>query len=80
MIAAIDTGALLQLVWVAPLSVLAITVLFATLVHGATRAADARREHRGALAVALNGAMALIGAVAFAAAIVFGLIILLGSK
>ncbi|MBA3329022.1 MAG: hypothetical protein H0T43_12045, partial [Solirubrobacterales bacterium] len=49
MIAAVDTDALLQLMWAAPLAVLVITVAWGMVIHGVTRAADARRDGRGAL-------------------------------
>ena len=60
-IAAIDTKALLELVWAAPLAVLVVTVAWGMVVHGATRAADARRDGRVVLAGA-HAAIAGLGA------------------
>lgn len=75
MIAALDSDALRQLVWAAPLAVLAVTVAWGMVVHGATRVAEASREGR-ARAAALYAVEALTGAVLFAAAIVIGLLIM----
>lgn len=75
MIAALDTDALRQLVWAAPLAVLAVTVAWGMVVHGATRAAEASRDGRRR-AVALYAVEGLAGAVLFAAAIVVGLLIM----
>ncbi|CAN5541596.1 hypothetical protein BH20ACT17_BH20ACT17_01670 [soil metagenome] len=75
MTAAIDTDALLELVWAAPLAALSVTVAWGMVVVGTTRASEARREARSA-AVALNALIAVAGALLFAAALVFGLIVL----
>lgn len=76
MIAAIDTDALLQLAWAAPLAVLAVTVSWGLLVNGVTRALEARRDGRVAAAGAY-AALAVVGGTLFATAIVLGLIIML---
>jgi hypothetical protein len=73
-IAAIDTDALLELVWAAPLAVLTVTVAFGMVVHGTTRAIESSREGRS-LEAGLHGLVALVGATLFLAAVVFGLII-----
>jgi hypothetical protein len=74
--AAIDTTALLDLVWAAPLAVLAVTVSWGLVVHGVTRAAEARRDGRvgtaGAYAV-----VAVAGGALFAAVVAFGLLVML---
>ena len=75
MIAALDTGALRELIWAAPLAVLAVTVAWGMVVHGATRAAEASRDGRGRTA-GLYAVEALAGAVLFAGAIVVGLLIM----
>ncbi|MEA2149933.1 MAG: hypothetical protein QOD69_1763 [Solirubrobacteraceae bacterium] len=75
MIAAIDTAALLELMWAAPLAVLTVTVAYGLVVNGVTRAGDARRDGRGALA-GLYAAVAIAGAALFLAAVVFGLVIM----
>lgn len=76
MIAEVDTKALLELMWVAPLSVLAVTVAWGLVVNGVTRAAEARRDGRAGAAGAYV-AVAVAGTALFAAAVVFGLIIML---
>ncbi|MEA2154035.1 MAG: hypothetical protein QOE11_175 [Solirubrobacteraceae bacterium] len=76
MIAAIDTAALLELMWAAPLAVLTITVAYGLVINGAARMAEARRDGRSA-AVGLYAAVAIAGGALFAAAVVFGLIIMI---
>jgi hypothetical protein len=75
-IAAIDTDALLQLVWVAPLAVLTVTVAWGLVVRGTTLALEARREGRSASAT-LHALVAVAGASLFTAAVVFGLLIMI---
>jgi hypothetical protein len=75
MIAAIDTEALLELVWAAPLAVLTVTVAYGLVINGATRAAEASREGRAGVAAAY-AAVAFAGAALFFAAVLFGLIIM----
>jgi hypothetical protein len=76
MIATLDTDALLQLVWVAPLAVATVTVAYGLLVIGTVRAVEARRDGRG-LAAGAFVAVAVAGAVLFGAAIVFGLTVMI---
>lgn len=75
MTATIDVGALLELMWAAPLAVLAVTVAWGMVVVGTTRALEARRDERSA-AVALNALVAVAGSALFMAAVVFGLLVL----
>ena len=75
MIAAIDIDALLELVWAAPLAVLAVTVSWGLVVNGVTRALEARRDGRIAVAGAY-AVIAIAGAAMFAAAVLFGLLIM----
>jgi len=75
-IATINTDALLELMWAAPLAVLAVTVSWGLVILGVTRAADARRDGRVALAGAYV-AVAAAGAALFAAAVVSGLLIMI---
>jgi hypothetical protein len=75
-IAAIDTEALLELMWAAPLAVLTVTVSYGLVVIGVTRATDASRDGRAAAAGAY-AAVAIAGAALFLAAVVFGLIIMI---
>ena len=76
MIATLDTDALLQLVWVAPLAVLTVTVAWGLVVRGTTRALEARREGRSVPA-ALHALVAVAGASLFTVALVFGLLIMI---
>jgi hypothetical protein len=76
MIAVVDTDALLQLVWVAPLAVATITVAYGLLVIGTVRALEARRDGR-ALAAGAFVAVAVGGGALFAAAIVLGLTVMI---
>lgn len=75
MLAAVDTKALLQLAWVAPLATLAVAVTFSVVIHGVARASDSRRAGRAGAATAY-GALAVVAAAAFAAAVVFGVLII----
>lgn len=72
---ATDTAALVELVWAAPLAALAVTVAWALVIRGSTRAADARRDGRSGLA-AVHLGVAAFGFALFAAAVVFGLVIM----
>jgi len=74
--AAIDTHALLELMWAAPLAVLTVTVSFGLVVNGVTRAAEARRDGN-AIAAGAYAALAIAGVAIFAAAVVFGLIVMI---
>ncbi len=74
--AAIDTDALLELVWAAPLAVLTVTVSWGLAITGATRAAEARRDGRGAVASAY-AVMAAAGAALFLATVLAGLLIMI---
>jgi hypothetical protein len=75
-IGAIDTDALLQLVWVAPLAVLTVTVSWGLVIRGTTLALEARRQGRSVPA-ALHALVAVAGASLFTAALVFGLLIMI---
>jgi hypothetical protein len=75
-IAALDTDALLELAWAAPLAVLAVTVSWGLVIRGTTLALEARRNGRSVPA-ALHALVAVAGASLFAAAVVFGLLIMI---
>ena len=76
MIAAINVDALLELVWAAPLAVLVVTVSWGLVINGVTRAGEARRG--GRIAVAGGYAVvAVVGAALFATAVVLGLLIMI---
>jgi hypothetical protein len=75
MIATVDSAALLELAWAAPLAALTVVLAWGVVVYGTARAGEARREGQTAVAV-LHVAMAAAGLAVFVAAIVFGLIII----
>jgi hypothetical protein len=75
-IGALDTRALLELAWAAPLAVLAVTVSWGLVIRGTTLALEARREGRS-LPAALNALVAIAGASLFMAAVVLGLLIMI---
>ena len=77
MIAAVDTSALLQLIWAAPLAVLTVTVAWGLVVRGMTGALEARRDGQTGLAFAFNVLVAVVGATLFMTAVVFGLIVMM---
>jgi hypothetical protein len=79
MIAAVNTDALLELVWAAPLAVLAVTISWGLLVNGVTRAVEARRDGRIAVAGAY-AAVAVVGGALFATAVVLGLLIMIAKE
>ncbi|HEV2060194.1 MAG TPA: hypothetical protein VGR11_12625 [Solirubrobacteraceae bacterium] len=72
--ATVDSGALLELAWAAPVAALIVVVAWGLVVVGTARAGEARRDGRSVRA-ALHVAMAGVGATLFVAAIVVGLII-----
>jgi hypothetical protein len=69
--AAIDWGQLFELVWAGALAGVGVSLAFATLILGATRAADNRRAERNREASAYM-ALAAIAALVFAGSVVFG--------
>lgn len=72
---ATDMAALLQLVWAAPLAALTVTVSWALVIWGSTRAADSRRDGRTGQAT-LHLGVAILGGAIFAGAVAFGLIVM----
>jgi hypothetical protein len=74
MTATVDSAALLELVWAAPLAAIIVVTAWGLVVYGTARAGEARRDGRTAVA-ALHVAMAAVGGTLFVAAIVVGLIV-----
>jgi hypothetical protein len=74
MIASVDSAALLELVWAAPLAAITVVTAWGLVVYGTARAGEARRDGRHTVA-ALHVAMAAVGGTLFVAAIVLGLIV-----
>jgi hypothetical protein len=76
-LAAVDVSGLLELVWVAPLCAVAVTVSFSLCVLGATRSTDARRNGDGVLGAAWFTLASLAG-LAVAAEVVAGILLIAG--
>jgi hypothetical protein len=74
--ASVDTDALLQLAWAAPLAVLTVTVAWALVIRGTALALEARRDGRS-LAAARHALVAVLGATLFTAALAAGLLIMI---
>ena len=68
---AIDWGQLFELVWAGALAGVGVSIAFAALILGATRAADHRRADRARVASAYI-VLAALAAFAFAGSVVFG--------
>jgi uncharacterized membrane protein len=74
-LAAIDWDKLLELVWAAAAAGIAVAIVFATLIHGVTRASDQRREGHAAAAAAYT-ALAALAALGFMAGVAFGIFVI----
>ena len=75
MLASIKWAELGELLYVAPIAVLLVTVAYALVIVGTARAGDARREGASGLAFAFS-TMAVLGFAVFMAAMVFGISII----
>lgn len=62
---------LIDLIWVAPLAVVAVSVTFSLALLGGTRSGELRRDGRGGAATAY-GVMGILAGLAFAAIVVAG--------
>jgi hypothetical protein len=74
-IGAVDTSALLELAWVAPLAVLAVSISYSLVVVGATKASDHRREGNATAATAY-AVLGVVAALVFAAEVVAGVAVI----
>jgi hypothetical protein len=74
-LASIDWGKLFELIWAAALASVAVSVSFATIIVGATRATDCRRADRSADATGYV-LLAIFAALVFAFGVVFGVSII----
>ena len=70
MIAAVDTGALLELIWVAPVITVAVALCFSLIIVGVTKAGDCRRGDRPRLASAY-ALMSIVTTALFLGSVVF---------
>jgi len=75
--AVLDTGALLEVVWVSLLSGIGVTAVFSVALLGGTRSGEARRA--GATgAAAAYGALAVLAGLALVAGLTVGVAVLVG--
>ena len=75
MIASVDVSGLVELAWVAPLAVLAVSISYSLCVLGVTRASDARRAGDGGSATAY-AALGIFAGLAFTAEVVAGVAVI----
>lgn len=73
--AAIDTTALLKMLYSSLLASISVAVVFSTAILGAIRASDMRRENRSAAAIAY-AALATVGVLLASGVIVYGLVVI----
>jgi hypothetical protein len=78
MIAAVDTGALVELISVATLAGVAVTGCFSLVILGATRATDCQRSQRPAAAAAY-AALSLVALALSLGGVVFGVSVIVAS-
>jgi hypothetical protein len=71
-IAAVDTGKIFELVWATLVAGVVVSVLFAVVIFGATRATDLRKAQRSGAAGVLLG-VSLAAGLGCIATVVFGL-------
>jgi hypothetical protein len=76
MLAAIDSGQLIEVVWVSVLAGVGITAAYALVVLGGARSLQARRAGQPALAAAYAG-LAVLMLCVFAAAVAYGVHVML---
>jgi hypothetical protein len=75
MTGAVDSAALLELAWAAPIAALTVVTAWGVVIYGTARAGEARRDGQNGVAI-VHLAMAAAGLAVFVAAIVFGLIVI----
>ncbi len=73
--ASVDVSGLLELAWVAPLAVLAVSLSFSFCVLGVTRAADHRRDGSAGTATAY-AILAVVAGLSFAAEVIAGVAVI----
>ena len=72
MIAAIDVGKLVELVWVSLLAGVAVAAVFSLVIIGVTRASDCRKNRRGGSATAY-AALSAFATLLFLGGVAFGI-------
>jgi hypothetical protein len=75
MLGVIEWDKIGELLWVAPVAALAVSLSFSLMIMGSARATEARRTGAGATAM-LYSVVALLATVAFAAVVVFGVVVI----
>ncbi len=75
MLATIEWDKIGELLWVAPLAALAVSMTFSLMIMGSARATDARRAGTGTAAM-LYSVVAVVSGLAFAVVIVYGVSII----
>lgn len=75
MTASIDTGALLELIWVAPVATVAVALCFSLIIVGVTKAGDCRRADHPHLASAY-AVLSVVTTVLFLGGVVFAVSII----
>ena len=76
LLAAIEWGKLLQVIWVSLLAGIGVTLIYSLAIYAGARAAESRRAGQGAAATAY-GAMTALALLIFAGGLVFGVAIIL---
>jgi hypothetical protein len=76
MLAAVDVGGLVEVVWVSLLAGVGVTLTFSLVVLGSGRSAEARRTGRSSAATAYAG-LAALAFLVFVAGVVFGVNVML---
>ena len=76
MIATVDTEALIELLWVAPLAALTVAITFAICIYGGAKAGDSRRDGHAAAATVYAGLSVLAGLAALGVC-VFGVSVII---
>jgi hypothetical protein len=75
MLGVIEWDKIAELLWVAPLAALAVSLSFSLVIMGSGRATDARRAGSGTAAM-LYSLVALLATAAFVAVVVFGVVVI----
>jgi hypothetical protein len=76
MLATIEWDKIGELLWVAPLAALAVSITFSLMIMGAARATDARRAGGGTAAM-LYSVVALLATVGFFSVVVYGVVVII---
>jgi hypothetical protein len=71
MVATIEWDKIGELLWAAPVAGLAVSMTFALLIYGVSRADEARRDGASG-AAAIYSALAVVAAAAFCAVVIYG--------